>query len=515
MPNLKLPSFKVISAGLLIISLLLLFNYNSLNSPFERDEGEYAYAAWAWDHGQIPYTNIFVQKPPMIIYIYKIAQLINPNEIWPVRIIGLIATGITVACIGLIAKKLWGKTYAVIACIIGIPMLFTPYFTPFAANTEKFMLVPLMVLTTLYFYYNNKTPKYIWFIVGGLSALAVFTKPICILVIVFIVLYWLIENYNLTKSKFDLTQSFGIYFIGGLFASLIIFLPFIPNHLSAAFETIIKFNLIYSQSSGFTVDNLWMYLGKLIPIWWPIFILWTVVFLFRPIKWWWFGVTIITSLITIYTSPMGHYYISLIPFAALLATYGLTIVIQLINPAQKYLWSFVLTGIIFVVMIIPFLNQFTLATNDFSIWIYGTVNPFVESKIVAQKVQAMTTQSDYVYVAGSEPQINFYAKRLIPTRFDLTYQFNLESPYREEFQTSAVTDLINNPPKAIVLSQRQHSGLWNEGSPRIFIDYLYKTLNESYVLKGGYVWQDNQGAWYDTISKDQLSLASFLVYQHE
>jgi len=410
---------------------------------------------------------------------------------------------------------LWGKTYALIACVISIPMLFVPYFTPFAANTEKLMLVPVMIIMTLYFYFKTVTPKYIWFILGGLSAIAVFTKPICILIIIFIILNWLIENYQSTKSVSDLFRSFCLYIAGGLFLSLIIFLPFIPNNLASAFEAIVKFNLIYSQSSGFTINNLWMYLGKLFPIWWPIFLLWIAIIIFRPKQWWWFVVTIATSFLTIYTSPMGHYYISIVPNSILLAIYGLTILIRLINPLQKYLWLFMTTGIIFIIMIFPFLNQFTLTPNDFSIWMYGTVNPFTESKIVADKIQKLSSSTDYVYVAGSEPQINFYAKRLIPTRFDLTYQFNIESPYREEFQTSAVTDLKNNPPKVIVLSQRQHSGLWNEGSPRIFIDYLYKTLNESYVLKGGYVWQGSQGAWYDTISKDQLSLASFLVYQHE
>jgi len=35
--------------------------------PFERDEGEYAYLAWRWLEGDVPYRDGFDQKPPAVL----------------------------------------------------------------------------------------------------------------------------------------------------------------------------------------------------------------------------------------------------------------------------------------------------------------------------------------------------------------------------------------------------------------------------------------------------------------
>src|SRR2546426_528063 len=63
------------AAAVLVLTVLFLaVRWNTFAAPFERDEGEYAYAAWLMRQGILPYENSFMQKPPMVIYTYLAGQ---------------------------------------------------------------------------------------------------------------------------------------------------------------------------------------------------------------------------------------------------------------------------------------------------------------------------------------------------------------------------------------------------------------------------------------------------------
>ncbi len=93
-------------AGLFLFTLLL--HWTTFNLPFIRDEGEYAYTAWRMGQGDLPYQQIFLQKPPMIIYTYALAQIIDPVACWPPRVLAALAVFLAAVLIGLAAKKEFG-----------------------------------------------------------------------------------------------------------------------------------------------------------------------------------------------------------------------------------------------------------------------------------------------------------------------------------------------------------------------------------------------------------------------
>ena len=98
----------LILSGLFL--LLLILRWNSFSVPFERDEGEYAYSAWIMAEGKgIPYKNAFLQKPPMIIYTYMLAYLINPNALWPSRVLAFVFIFISALLMAAIVGKEYGK----------------------------------------------------------------------------------------------------------------------------------------------------------------------------------------------------------------------------------------------------------------------------------------------------------------------------------------------------------------------------------------------------------------------
>jgi len=150
------------------------------------------------------------------------------------------------------------------------------------------------------------------------------------------------------------------------------------------------------------------------------------------------------------------------------------------------------------------------------LWIYGFGNPFIEAKIVADKLKEITTPADKVFIAGSEPEILFYSKRISSSRFNITYPLIIDTPSREEYQKKAISELEKNPPAAIVFSNKEESGLWNNESPKIFIDYLKKLLKDNYILVGGYVQNKSDinqyGSWQERVNETDASL---LLYKRK
>jgi 4-amino-4-deoxy-L-arabinose transferase-like glycosyltransferase len=92
--------------------LLLCLRWNTMNVPFERDEGEYAYAAWLWAEGGLPYRDAFMQKPPMIIYTYWVGQLFG-DALWIPRLLAFLFILISSYLLGRLAEKKIGKGTAI------------------------------------------------------------------------------------------------------------------------------------------------------------------------------------------------------------------------------------------------------------------------------------------------------------------------------------------------------------------------------------------------------------------
>ena len=149
---------KIIIA-LLFVFLFALLNWNSFSAPFERDEGEYAYSAWLLRTGDTPYRDSFLQKPPLIIYTYLVGQIISPWAVWPPRVLASIFVFLTAILVGLIAMKEWGRIAGVFSAFIFLPFVGFPPLTPFSANTEKFMILPMVAILALFVYFKDSKKK--------------------------------------------------------------------------------------------------------------------------------------------------------------------------------------------------------------------------------------------------------------------------------------------------------------------------------------------------------------------
>ena len=90
-----------------VVSLFLVSG--GLFFPFGRDQGNYAYPAWAWLDGQMPYRDVYVFKPPATVWVHALAQLLFGHSMTAVRILDLGWTVATALCITAIVRR-WTRS---------------------------------------------------------------------------------------------------------------------------------------------------------------------------------------------------------------------------------------------------------------------------------------------------------------------------------------------------------------------------------------------------------------------
>ncbi|PIZ44436.1 hypothetical protein COY32_06395, partial [candidate division WWE3 bacterium CG_4_10_14_0_2_um_filter_41_14] len=336
-----------------------------------------------------------------IVYTYALGQLVIATAVWPPRVIALIFSLATIILIGYIAYKEWGRKTGWIAMFIYACISMFPVLTPFAANTEKFMILPLMTTVALFVKFRDKVmPTYGWVVAGFCTAIAILYKPIAFPILGALFVFWFWEMYRHDNDWKKLIKPFFTLTLSGVITTMMIMLPIILRGGFPGFwEQVVVFNSAYASSSGFGFDNAISYLGKFGYYWFlALPIIWF--FITRPKHWMLYPSLWFVGFLTIYTTPIGHYYLLIMPFVALIVSAGLTsfaneFVVERRLPVL--LGTVVLT---LILLVFPFRTQFSLTSTELVNWVYGTVNPFTEAKEVADHVADMTTPDDKIFVAG-------------------------------------------------------------------------------------------------------------------
>lgn len=508
--------YKKIIAILGIIFFIVILNWNSINTPLERDEGEYAYGAQVLLDGGLPYRNTFILKPPMIIYTYALGQIIDPSAVWPPRILRIISIFGIVFLVGLIIKKEYGENISIASMYILTPMLSFPYLSSLAANTEIFMLLPLMGAIAL-FVFNYKKANYsltLLFLAGFLGMTALLYKPISLLPLIFIFCIWLFNIWENNKKISPVLKSF-LLICFGMFISAFIFLFYflIKDGGNYFFENVITYNLYYLDAISNNTSVLFRQL-KVFSSKWPLLCILLISYPFlKPQNWFIYLGLFLASFLMVFKSNIYHYYIILIPFWVILVAGSLYSI-------SKYLYKkyninnsiIVIVSILTISILIPIRTQFFKSPDEISIWVYGLGNPFIESKIIAEKIKEITKKDDKIFIAGSEPQILFYADRKSSSRFVITYPLLIKTPVQMNYKNEAMKEIKENVPEVIVLSQREESGFINEEDPILFKNFIYDLLEKNYHLVGGYVL-DKKSSWQENLTAEQISNSSLLLYK--
>lgn len=481
----------------------VILNWNTFTAPFERDEGEYAYSAWVLLQGQLPYLHTFLHKPPLTIFMYLLGYFVSPGAVWPVRVIGALFLLGTAYLLGQCAKKLYGRGAGFMAPWLFVALMATPGVFPYAANTEKFMLLPLVGTLALYIYNETETARKQWFAAGFLSALALLFKPICLFVLVFLHGLWAYDIWR--KNRAELWRHAALVLAGGLAATaLCCGFIVIGGAWGPFWELNVKFNGQLAKLFGNDLTPLKEHLRDFSKYWW-LTVLCAAGFFVRPTaKKLLMGGLFACAFAAAYRDINGHYYILLLPFLALLAAGFMN--------TLKTKYAALLCVAAVAANIAPMAGQLSLTPEQLVRKIYGG-NPFSESVLMAKKLAKITTPDDEVFIAGSEPQILYYAKRKSASRFVIMYPLMYATPLARKYQELAIDELTAKQPKAVVLSRTGASWAGGDKTPPIFMAFFNNFILK-YDFVGGYVTENNQIVWKAGKENEQNVLLALYTLKH-
>jgi Dolichyl-phosphate-mannose-protein mannosyltransferase len=504
-----------------LVLLFVLLRWNNYDAPLLRDEGEYAYAAQLLLHGGVPYEQSFLQKPPMIAYTYALASLLAPKIFWAPRILAGVFAAFATVLLGWIARREFGPRVAMPAMWLMTPMILLPHLDQFIANTEMFMLLPLMATIAVYVgsQGSRRRPAH-WLAAGFLAGITICYKYTSLPLLAFVFVAWTSEEWQVGVGLSAIARRWLCALTGGTLAGACALAPFLLHDGGRRlWECTVVFNRFYTLISGFGPAELWQ---KLIEFWgpWKLLFLAPCLLFLKPSRrvWFWVGLFLVAWLATA-GSPYGQYYIAVMPFWALLVAVGICSFVEWSTPGfpQSQNWLRLGLAAIFVSAAcwpdVPWLirSRSQFAADKFGLW-----SPFVESPLLAEHLAQITRGQDSVYVAGSEPQILCYAHRSGATRFDIAYPLMIPTPLATGYQTEAMRDLQANPPAAIVFVQSPTSWLFQPGSSPEFLIFLRKFMAEKYQDVGGCFFDGSQARWLEPpLGTNEITQCSLLLYQRK
>jgi hypothetical protein len=497
-----------------LAALFLLLRWNNFNAPLIRDEGEYAYAAQRLVQGELPYEHSFVQKPPLVIYSYLLADLLAPQVFWSSRLLAGAFMALATVLLGFIARREFGQGFALPAMWLMTPMVLLPGVDQFTANTEMFLLLPLLGFFAVYSQgrLRNHLPKY-WFAAGLLAATTLLYKYTALPLVVLVFAVWSVEQWRSAKNIKSFLHCWGAALLGGSLAAVVELGIFLLHDGGATlWDCTVTFNRHYVASDNFSWLGISIKLKSFWATWWILFLLAGAAFLKpRPRLWFWTA-AFLCAVVATGASYYGQYYLLLMPFWALLAVAGIHALAELIGRKSTLSLHQIRLGLIalaVVLVLLPDLPWLTLSRETFAAGKFANRSVFVESSIVSQRVAELSSPSDYVWVAASEPQILFYARRKSPTRHITVYELVIRSPMLPQYQAETIRAVQEHSPKLIVWSP---SWLQDEPQPSEVLRFLDETLAKDYQRVGGYVLEGKDSRWVEPLSDDEAKAASVILF---
>src|SRR6266513_6552408 len=170
----------LLAAGLVLI--VAAVRLPLLSIPLERDEGEYAYIAWRLDYSELPYRDWVDQKPPAVFYIYRLALSLPFEPVRAIHFIGLVFAAASTCALFFLGLRFMDRLWAWLGAALFALLSADPLVQGTAANTELFMLCPLIFSQIMFLAVVAKNHRNVSLMVlaGMLTGIACMFKQVAI-----------------------------------------------------------------------------------------------------------------------------------------------------------------------------------------------------------------------------------------------------------------------------------------------------------------------------------------------
>ena len=478
--------FRVL--GILIL-LTLLLRLPLLDIPFERDEGGYAYIGWRLGHHELPYRDWVDQKPPAIFWVYRFALSLPFDSIRAVHLVALVFSAAAACALFFLARRFMSLPWAAVAAGLFAVLSTDPLVEGTAANTELFMLLPL-ILSQIAFHAaasGGRRRIALMLLSGALTGVAMAFKQVA-----GVNWFFLIVCYPLFvtgKGRWRQTLSFAACSTAGaaLVWGFIAVWFWRQNALKEFIYYVFTYNLEYASTTPLparfgncaevlavlwrTQSGVWILTAVGLGGLWAAdrrkLCLFVVIWL-------------ITSMAGVSASGyfFAHYFQQLLPALCVAAALGAEAFYGARFWGEVPRWG---RGSLLALLLVlppamtmfPFL--FVYSPSEAVRRIYPG-NPFAEMPEMGRRIARMTQPGDRVFMFGMEAEALFYARRVSATRYvNLLPLYNPNRDMREKQAATAREVTLARPAAALYIP----NGLFFlPGSEQSFTDW-----SQSYVDK--------------------------------
>jgi 4-amino-4-deoxy-L-arabinose transferase-like glycosyltransferase len=484
---------KILSL-LIVVLVVAAIRMPLLDIPFERDEGEYAYIAWRLGHHELPYRDWIDQKPPAVFWVYQLAlsQLFG-TPIRAVHIMGLLWSAASACSLFLLASRFLKPRWAAAAAVLFALLSADPSVYGTEANTELFMLLPLILSQIAFFASLTANRRGILFMIlaGALTGCAGAFKQVGLVNWFFLVA--LHPVFATGEKRLRQTVSFAFWSAAGVafIWSIVIAFFYLRHGLADFIYNVFTHNLEYIQAISWPqrLTNC----GETLAVLWPtqaavwLLSLACLVALFatRRIRLLLFlGGWMVSSWIGVCASGFffAHYFQQMLPVLSVAAALGA----ETLEEARFWkafpAWSrrVMLGGLLALpplIVIFPFVFSYSPAHAVRKIY---AGNDFEGMRILGERLAQMTNPEDRVFIFGAEPEVLFYAQRVSATRY--IFLFPLYGPYRDALdkQTATANEITANRPAAALYCPGQM--FFVPGSEQYFTGWSQSYLRSNFQV---------------------------------
>jgi 4-amino-4-deoxy-L-arabinose transferase-like glycosyltransferase len=439
----------------LAVVLVVLFQLPFLGEPMQNDEGIYYTVAAS---GDLPYVNAFDHKPPIIFGWYRLALFLNGGVASAALVHGMVAALLAVTALAVYAtgRAISNHRLGVVAALVF--SLFTAnQYLQFNGNSEAFGLLPL-TLSLLTFVVGWRRGGIGWFVLAGVfGAVATLTKTSMAfnLLALLVFLVWM----GLEKERpwrETVIAAGAMVASAGAVAGLAALPWLVSGHFGEFWFANVTYNMKYSDAVGgerlLNVAQiheaaitgglaLWVLAavggvaGRLPQGMKLLTILW-LAGSFVGLSW---------------TGRLfGHYYVQLLPGAALLAAVGLLWIASRWSDVRFRVRTYAAMAPLVIVTLVA-LSYVYLASDVDAAHRWKWENSSyaernVEAGAVAARVAQLTDEGDTIYNVGWESQVYALAGRRSAAR--VFRAAHLEGA--PELLDEALRQLEASPPALII-----------------------------------------------------------------
>jgi hypothetical protein len=485
---------KPARAALLLALLLLAFGLGGLALlpvPFTRDQGIYAYVAWRWLGGDVPYLGAFDHKGPLLYAVFMLALKLSGGAMWGPNLADLLARAAAVALAYPLGRRFLNARGALYAAVFTALPLFGLFNSCWWNDQAETFMLPLLGASAFLALDPKRRPAALA-LAGVLAAQAVMLKPTALLHGLFL-LAWV----ALRREPGEGPRP-ALCLLSGLAAGVLAWIGYFAARgaLGAMWEVLVVFNSFHGQASLAAMNDPLKTLAQgeravfgLIPL--------LLFFLLLPSREdkgrgfiLLFAAASFAQVLTQGRFFLYHW-LAAVPAAGLAAGAGLSRLHEVLAGRWRPLAGRVVAGAFLLGFAAGSVNLWYLVAESYRTRDYlagridlaqyyarfsekgakgrGDFN-LLASAAAAHYLRLHVPPSGRVLVFGYEPLVNYLAARPAPTRFEIDYPLTFTprseraAALRRRWRLEFMTDLQARPPAMVVLVANDRNAIEPEDS---------------------------------------------------